>query len=331
MLEIAAASAVSLAASLAATPPLIHLLRKRGITVPDLHKSGLPRVASPGGPALMVALAVGMCAAYIFSPDIHVLAVLISAAAGFAVGCIDDRRVMPGWFKPVALAGAAAPLLLMGAYDHSLAFPVFGAVNVPVLYVGVAMVAVSVSGNAINSIDIFNGLASRFVAIAGAALTAGIVIIESTNSSPEYGPAAAGAALVFTALGFSRYHRFPSLIFPGNSGALVLGTAYGAVAITGGAEIVAAVALLPAILNSFLYLASVRRLAEHRSVARPVRLGSDSKLYDTRDARAPMTLARLILSRKPMGERETANAILRLAAFSGALAVFTAALQGWLA
>ena len=331
MLEIAAASAASLAASLAATPPLMRLLRKRGITVPDLHKPGLPRVASPGGPALMAALAAGMCAAYVFSPDIRVLAVLISAAAGFAVGCIDDRRVMPGWFKPAALAGAAAPLLLMGAYDHSLVFPVFGAVNVPVLYVGVAVVAVSVSGNAINSIDIFNGLASRFVAIAGAALTAGIVIIESASPSPEYGPAAAGAALVFAALGFSRYHRFPSLIFPGNSGALVLGTAYGAVAVAGGAEIVAAVALLPAILNSFLYLASVRRLAEHRSVARPVRLGSDSKLYDARDARAPMTLARLILSRQPMGEKEAANAILRLAIFSGALAVLTAALQGWLA
>lgn len=331
MLEILAASAASLAASLAATPALVRLLRRRGVTAPDLHKPGLPRVASPGGPALIAALAIGLCCAYAVSPDPVLPAVLLSATAGFAVGYVDDRRVTPGWFKPAALAGAAAPLLLMGAYDHSLSFPVFGAVNIPVLYVGVAAAAVSISGNTVNSIDIFNGLASGFVAIAGTALTAGIVIIESAGPSPQYGAAAASAALTLAAAGFYRHHRFPSSVFPGNSGALALGTAYGAVAVASGAEVVAAVAVLPAMLNSFLYVASVRRLAEHRDVARPVRLGGDSKLHDTGDARAPMTLARLMLSRRPMGEKEAAGAILRLAAFSGALAVLTALIQGWLA
>lgn len=328
MLEILAASAASLAVSLAATPPLVRALRRRGSTAPDLHKPGGPPVASPGGPALLAAIAAGLCAAYLFSPGPDLVAVLLTAAAGFAVGYVDDRTVTPGWFKPAALAGAAAPLLLLGAYDHSLAFPLFGTVSIPVLYVGVAAAAVSVSGNTVNSIDIFNGLASGFVAIAAGALTAGIVIVESMGPSPEYGAAAAGAALAFAALGFRRYHRFPSSVFPGNSGALALGAAYGAVAVAGGAEVIAAVAALPAILNSFLYLASVRRLAEHRDVARPVRLGQDSKLHDTRDALAPMTLARLILSRRPMGEKEAAGAILRLAAFSGALAVITALLQG---
>ncbi len=328
MLEILAASAASLAVSLAATPPLIRALRRRGSTAPDLHKPGRPQVASPGGPALLAGIAAGLCAAYLFSPGPDLLAVLLTAAAGFAVGYVDDRKVTPGWFKPAALAGAAAPLLLLGAYDHSLAFPLFGPVSIPVLYAGVAVAAVSVSGNTVNSIDIFNGLASGFVAIAGAALTAGILVVESLGPSPEYGAAAAGAALTFAALGFRRYHRFPSSVFPGNSGALALGAAYGAVAVAGGAEVIAAVAALPAVLNSFLYLASVRRLAEHRDVARPVRLGQDSKLHDTRDALAPMTLARLILSRRPMGEKEAAGAILRLAAFSGALAVITALLQG---
>lgn len=331
MLEMLAAAAASLAASLALTPPLVKLLRRRGCTVPDLHKRGRPPVASPGGPALLAALAAGLCAAYALSPDPALPAVLLAALGGFAVGYVDDRRVTPGWFKPAALACAAAPLLALGAYDHSLAFPVFGSVSIPVLYVGVAAAAVSISGNTVNSIDIFNGLASGFVAVAGAALTAGIVIVESMGPSPEYGAAAAGAALTLAALGFRRYHRFPSSVFPGNSGALTLGAAYGAVAVAGGAEVIAAVAALPAVLNSFLYLASVRRLAEHREVARPVRLGADSKLYDTKDALAPMTLARLMLSANPMGERQAARAILRLAAFSGALAVLTALLQGWFA
>ena len=43
---------------------------------------------------------------------------------------------MGGWFKPVTLAIAALPIIFLGAYDSDLAFPLFGDVQIPLLYLG---------------------------------------------------------------------------------------------------------------------------------------------------------------------------------------------------
>ena len=107
---------------------------------------------------------------------------------------------------------------------------------------------------------------------------------------------------------------------------------YGAIAIVGGVEVIAAVALLPAIFNSFLFLSSIKRIAEHRDVpGTPVDVTDDLLLRDTGDKTAPKSLTRLILTWGPLSERQAAMVIFKLAAFSGGLAVATAILAGVLA
>ena len=89
----------------------------------------------------------------------------------------------------------------------------------------------------------------------------------------------AALPLLFATIAFYKYHKFPSRIFPGDSGTLLLGAMYGAVAIAGSSEIIGVIALLPAVMNSFLFLASVKRIVEHRQVkARPTILTDDFKL-----------------------------------------------------
>ena len=61
----------------------------------------------------------------------EILAILITTSAAFAIGYVDDRKVMGGWFKPATLAIAAIPIILLGAYDTDLAFPLFGTVQIP--------------------------------------------------------------------------------------------------------------------------------------------------------------------------------------------------------
>ena len=80
----------------------------------------------------------------------------------------------------------------------------------------------------------------------------------------NYEIAIASLSLVFVSLAFYKYHKFPSKIFPGDSGALTLGAMYGAIAIVGEVEVIAAIALGPAIINSFLFLSSMKRIVEHR-------------------------------------------------------------------
>ena len=50
----------------------------------------------------------------------------------------------------------------------------------------------------------------------------------------NYEIAIASLPLGFASLAFYKYHKFPSKIFPGDSGALTLGAMYGAIAIVGG-------------------------------------------------------------------------------------------------
>jgi UDP-GlcNAc:undecaprenyl-phosphate GlcNAc-1-phosphate transferase len=135
--------------------------------------------------------------------------------------------------------------------------------------------------------------------------------------------------VIASALAFYWFHKFPSKIFPGDSGAMALGAAYGTTAIIGGVEVVAVIAILPAIMNSFFFLSSVKRFVEHREIkSQPTAIGGDYKIVASSDPRAPVTLMRLLVSSKPKTEKEIGNDILILTVFTSFLAILTA-LMTW--
>ena len=305
------------------TPPLIKFLQKRNMAVKDMNKKEDVMVVRPGGPSIILGIIVSEIILYAFLQLNEILAIIITTSAAFAIGYVDDRKVMGGWFKPVALAIAAIPIIIFGAYDTDLAFPLFGEVQIPVLYLGLIMLMIPITGNTINSIDVLNGVASGFMVIASFSLSICLFIIQN------YEIAIVSLPLGFVSLAFYKYHKIPSRIFPGDSGALTLGAMYGSIAIVGGVEIIAAVALLPAVINSFLFLSSVKKIVEHRQVkGKPVDHTEDFKLKATDDKTAPVTLVRLILAGGPMSEKQVGFVIFKLAIFSGILAVITAFMMG---
>jgi len=305
------------------TPPLIKFLEKRNMAVKDMNKKEDVMVVRPGGPALIVGIIASELVLYAFLQMNEILAIIITTSAAFAIGYVDDRKVMGGWFKPVALAIAAIPIIALGAYDSDLAFPLFGIVQIPVLYFALIIFMIPITGNTINSIDVLNGVASGFMVIASFSLSICLFIVQN------YEIAIVSLPLGFVSLAFYKYHKLPSKIFPGDSGALTLGAMYGAIAIVGGVEIIAAVALLPAVINSFLFLASVKKIVEHRQIkGKPVDHTDDFKLRATSDKSAPITLVRLILAGGPLSEKQVGYEIFKLAIFSGILAIITAFLMG---
>ena len=305
------------------TPPLIKFLEKRNMAVKDMNKKENVMVVRPGGPALIVGIIASELVLYAFLQMNEILAIIITTSAAFVIGYVDDRKVMGGWFKPVALAIAAIPIITLGAYDSDLAFPLFGIVQIPVLYLALIIFMIPITGNTINSIDVLNGVASGFMVIASFSLSICLFIVQN------YEIAIVSLPLGFVSLAFYKYHKLPSKIFPGDSGALTLGAMYGAIAIVGGVEIIAAIALLPAVINSFLFLSSVKRVVEHRQIkGKPVEHTDDFKLKSTNDKTAPVTLVRLILSSGPLSEKQVGFAIFKLAIFSGILAIITAFMMG---
>ncbi len=301
------------------TPLLIKDLEKRNQTVKDYHRKGGAMVVMPGGPSIIAGILASEFTLLVFFPTNEIIAIIITTSIAFIIGLIDDKKVMSGWFKPLALGVAAIPIILLGAYDSNLAFPLFGEVKIPLLYLAIIFVMIPVTGNTINSIDVLNGVASGFMIIASFSLTICLFIIQN------YEIAIASLPLGFVSLAFYKYHKFPSKIFPGDSGALTFGAMYGTIAIVGGVEIIAAIALLPAVINSFLFLSSMKRIVEHRQIKeKPVELMDDFKLKATSEKKAPITLVRLILAGGPLSEKQVCYTIFKLAIFSGILAIISA-------
>jgi UDP-N-acetylglucosamine--dolichyl-phosphate N-acetylglucosaminephosphotransferase len=322
------ASAIAFFVVFGLVPPLIKMLTKKNWMVKDVNRIGGAMIPRPGGPVILAGIIASEISLYFLLPQ-HtfttkaIIALLITTSIGFIVGFIDDRKVMGGWFKPVALIAAAIPIILLGAYEPNLVFPLFGEVKIPALYLGLILIMIPITGNTINSIDVMNGIASGFMTIATFSLAIALFILQN------YSIAILTLPLAFASLAFFRYHNFPAKIFPGDSGAITLGSAYGAIAIIGHVEVIAAIALLPAIINSFLFLSSVKRIVEHRQVKGPTVHTDDHKITATKEIDAPITLVRLIVAAKPLTEKQIGNTIFKLAIFSGILAIITALVSGF--
>src|SRR3990167_7587372 len=281
------------------TPPLIKFLQKRNLAVKDMNKKDHVMVVRPGGPSIITGIIASEIVLYGFFQLNEILAIMITSF--------------------IALVIAATPIILLGTYDSNLSFPLFGTVQIPALYLGLIIFMIPITGNTINSIDVLNGVASGFMIIASFSLSIALFILQN------YEMTIISLPLGFVSLAFYKYHKIPSKIFPGDSGALTLGAMYGAIAIVGHVEIIAAVALLPAIINSFLFLSSMKRIVEHRQIkGKPVEHTEDFRLKATSDKTAPITLVRLILAAGPLSEKQVGYAIFKLAIFSGILAIITA-------
>ena len=143
------------------------------------------------------------------------------------------------------------------------------------------LVAIPIVTNTINTIDVLNGVVSGFILIAFVPVVFAMVLrLIVGKENPVIFVSV--LPIIAASIAFYWFHKFPSKIFPGDSGAMALGAAYGSVAIIGGVEVVAVIAILPAIMNSFFFLSSVKRLVEHREIkSQPTIMLPDSKIISS--------------------------------------------------
>jgi UDP-N-acetylglucosamine--dolichyl-phosphate N-acetylglucosaminephosphotransferase len=303
------------------TTILINVLRRYGWLVEDVHKPNRPLIPRPAGPALIISILVGETILYCFTYDVRVAALFTATLIAGLIGLVDDVKRLKGYSKPLLLIFASLPILLLGAYVPQPIFPIYGkSVRLFIVYPLLVLAALPVTANTINTIDVLNGVVSSYVFIASIPLLVAFALrgdwIMFTAALP---------LLVSTAVFYLFFHRYPSKIFPGDSGTLALGALYGALAICGRAEVVGVIALLPAILNSFFFLSSVKKIIEHREIKeRPIKILQDFRLAASTSREAPVTLTRMILAKGPLSEVEVARAIFILAIIAAVLAIVTA-------
>ena len=314
-------SAISFLIVFFITPPFIEYLTKKGRVVLDYHKPGKPKVPRPAGPVLLMGIIISEIILYFLISDVKIISVLLTTIIAFIIGYIDDLKTMPGWFKPAALILAATPIIVLGTHGNYLNL-IFDSAFIPILYILLILSIIPIVGNTINSIDVFNGVATGLIIITMIPLLVGVILFSNTNVF------LIGLPLLFGCIAMYQYHKYPSKIFLGDSGTLLLGSMYAALSIVGNSEIIGVIALLPAVMNSFLFLSSVKKIVEHRQVkTRPVTICDDFRLMASKDNSAPATLVRLILARGPLSEQEIITRIFILATFSSLLAIISIGIQ----
>ena len=175
-------------------------------------------VAYLGGVAIYLAFLVALAFTYDF--DAEVLALLLSASIIVMLGLFDDLKVLT---PEVKLAGqiVAALVLMKGGIMVRLTFlPEWALIGLTLLWlVGVT--------NAINLIDVSDGLAAGTSAIAGSFLY-GIAVSNGNTTI-----AMLTLALVGASLGFLAFNRPPAKIYLGDAGSMFLGFMLGALAMKG--------------------------------------------------------------------------------------------------
>jgi UDP-N-acetylglucosamine--dolichyl-phosphate N-acetylglucosaminephosphotransferase len=274
-----------------------------------------------GGLAVLAGTTVSVVAAVLLLPEMFSVAAsfLGSTLIAGLIGALDDFKSLNAKVKPVLTLFAGLPILALHTYNPmGLVFPIIGQTRMTMVYPFLIPVAIAVTSNAVNMMDPFNGTMSGPCTLITVFMLLSALLLGRSEALVLC------LCLLGPLLVFFFFNKFPSKIFSGDVGSLSIGAALGAIAVIGRLEVVAVVAFAPQIMNAFYGLSSMGRLYERREVSRPVAILEDGRLMATKDPKAPITLARVILARGPLFENEAAKIFLVLATISGVLALATA-------
>jgi UDP-N-acetylglucosamine--dolichyl-phosphate N-acetylglucosaminephosphotransferase len=219
--------------------------------------------------------------------------------------------------KVLGSALASLPLLLLGVYVPKPVLPIVGETRLTVVYPLLVLAGIPVAANAVNMIDVVNGVVSSIGVVVG------LVIAAFKALEGDMPGAIVGLVVSMSSLGFWLLHRYPSKILPGDSGSLALGAMLASIAFAYRAEMVVIVALLPQALNGFFILSSVKKIVEHREIRSRPTVVRNGLISASCDPKAPITLLRMLATARPITEIEAGRSILVLQLYSGLLALVT--------
>ncbi len=318
---------VSLVASLFFTRWIVSRLERAGMTGVDVNKRNKPRVAEPGGPAVFMAFFLGVSLVMFLVawrlrggvPSSLAITLAVSGAA-VLVGLFDDLNLAGSrFFKVLAIAIFSLPLVAYRWHDPLLWLPFFGEVNLGFVYL-LVLVPLGVTGaaNAINMTAGYNGVE------AGIGLVVSFFLVIVAFLDKAWTGLAIFSALAGACLGFLYYNRYPSRVFPGDSGTLFIGTAIACGVIANRLELAGVIAILPAFyeLATTMYWLVPGRMDEGRRLARSPRIDRNGRIRPPRHPRAwTVSSFYTLLALRPMREPTLVLAYLSLYVVSGVLAV----------
>ncbi|MGQ9543576.1 MAG: MraY family glycosyltransferase [Candidatus Bathyarchaeia archaeon] len=308
------------------TQPISRFMQRHGKVGIDIHKPNKPKIPEMCGLSIVAGVSTSTVSVMILNPEysIEATAFLYSTLTVAAVGLLDDTIMLGPKMKPFLTALGAIPILILGVYNPHPILPFIGGTRLTIIYPILIPIALAVTSNAVNMLDVYNGSMTGTCSAATASIILCMFLVG------RYEAASLAAGLLGGLFAFHIFNRYPAKVFSGDVGSLYVGASIGVATILGRVEVAAVVAMMPHIMNAFYGLAAMGGLYERMEVtSRPVRVLEDGRLEAAEDPKAPVTLARMVLANHPMMEYEVTREMILLSIVSGLLALATQILTVW--
>lgn len=307
------------------TPKIARLMLNKGVVGIDVHKPFKPRIPEGCGLTLLLLTNLGLLLALFLNMGLQakVLALILSSTFAGIVGLLDDLRKLDAKTKTLLTFLAIIPIIFFKVYIPRPVLPFIGATRLTLVYLAIMPFAIAVTSNAVNMIDVFNGVMVISMTFSFTALLISS-ILKSINGQFDLFTVYSSAIILAALLGYFPYNKYPAKVFNGDVGSLFVGAYFGSLAIIGRLEIVAITAMMPLIMNGFNVITSVKGLRERREIIRPTIVGKNGLIYASKNPEAPMTLAHLLTLKSPLTEKELIKAYTLLSAISCMLAIIMA-------
>ncbi len=199
----------------------IPKLKNEGIIGKDVNKPNRPEVAEMGGLGVLlgVVLALSLITALDSKFDVRIIVFIYSILLTGLIGIIDDILSLPKWAKFLLPIIGSIPLIIYGSLvDTKIGIPFIGMVDFGIFYV-ILILPIMYTGaaNLTNILAGFNGLEYSlalinylFLFIMGIIYGKDLIILLSST-------------MFASSLAFLLFNRYPSKVFPGDTGTLIIG------------------------------------------------------------------------------------------------------------
>lgn len=254
------------------------------------------------------------------------------------IGLLDDLHPFKGWQKPVLTLGFPAIPFTILAYQYyilrgpltnplpkalSLLFtpymdlPFYGTITLTILFPLIALVAVTIGANAVNMMDVYNGVMPGTVEVVAISLLISAIILGRIEAIYLLLP------FIGTLGAYYLFNRYPAKVFSGDIGSLAVGAALVTIALVSRLEIVLLMAMIPFIVNGLNTLLSAGFRERREMKARPTYLTHDGRIAANPDPSAPVPLANLFLLDGARSEKEMIRMYVYTVALSAFLGIVT--------
>ncbi len=238
-------------------PRFANKLTEKGFVVMDYYKPGKRLVPTNGGLIILFGVLSSLIIAQILINPIDRLLIFYFVVFTFAIfGLVDDLIDVGRALKIVFPFFLALPIALLNL-DTSLWIG-FTEIELGVFYTYlIAPIYVMVVTNLVNMHSGYNGLSSGLAFILFIFVGIGAYVQNGIESLIYLVP------ILGASLAFLYYNKYPSKIFEGNCGSLMLGSALGGLIVLNNMEVFGVIILIPHIINFLMYVVwKVRKVGE---------------------------------------------------------------------